>query len=312
MDPLETIYLSEQDKIEPIIDGKPIKGRELYVHCSTLVEDLGTKYLVYRDLRARGLVTKTNPPFVFKTYPRGSIPGKEPSDLWVDIISERGQFSLQKLFEEARHISGINKRFILAVVDEEADLTYYEVELRSPKGKLVCHKGPEGKGKGVLSGDKVFIWDQDFAQFLHNYEFFGKFVDSALGLSLFEAYYLIKKGMLEIEENEGKVSPEKFLEHAKSLEPKFDIIQKVYTHMKSRGLIVKTGFKYGSHFRAYKDDPETNHSPYLIWAAKADYVSTWPEVSRAIRLAHTVNKDFLIGAVNEDSVEYLGISRVKP
>jgi tRNA-intron endonuclease len=38
----------------------------------------------------------------------------------------------------------------------------------------------------------------------------------------------------------------------------------------------------------------------------------WPEVSRAVRLAHGVRKEILLGRVSEDEVEYVGMSRYRP
>jgi len=119
-------------------------------------------------------------------------------------------------------------------------------------------------------------------------------------------------GMLEVHDETGPITTEAFQKHANDIEPDFGVISAVYSHLKSSGLLVKTGFKYGSHFRAYKDDPDSSHSQYLVWAAKADYRSTWPEIGRAIRLAHTVNKDFLIAGHDGEKVDYLGIGRVKP
>jgi tRNA-intron endonuclease len=312
LDLIETAYLSESDKVTVVKDKEEITGEQLFIYCNKLVTDFETKFLVYRDLRSRGLVTKPTHPCTFKTYPRSSVPGKTPSDLWVDVVSERDGFVLPELFERADLVVGLRKKYVLAIVDEEGDLTYYEVERRTPKGKYPP-SAELGKGKGLVVGDKVLVWNQEFAKVINGAEFYGKQVSSkALGLSLFEADYLMSMGTLEIHNEAGPISTDAFNEHANGIEPDFSVISAVYSHLKGSGLLVKTGFKYGSHFRAYKDDPESSHSQYLVWAAKADYRSTWPEIGRAIRLAHTVNKDFLIAGWDGKKVDYLGISRVKP
>ena len=87
---------------------------------------------------------------------------------------------------------------------------------------------------------------------------------------------------------------------------------RVYKDMKGKGLIVKTGFKYGTHFRVYKGDPETEHALYLVHAVTSTYNSTWPEISRAVRLAHGVKKELLIGRVMDDNAEYVRLKRVRP
>src|SRR3990172_8366876 len=75
--------------------------------------------------------------------------------------------------------------------------------------------------------------------------------------------------------------------------------------MKKRGIVAKTGFKYGSHFRAYEGDPERTHAKYLVHALPATYRGMWPEVIRAVRLAHGVKKQLLLGAGGEEIVRYI-------
>ena len=76
--------------------------------------------------------------------------------------------------------------------------------------------------------------------------------------------------------------------------------------------LVKTGFKYGSHFRAYEGDPGKQHARYLVHAVPKDYTAMWPEVSRAVRLAHGVKKEILLGRVTDKDVEYVSLSRYRP
>jgi len=77
-------------------------------------------------------------------------------------------------------------------------------------------------------------------------------------------------------------------------------------------MVVKTGFKYGTHFRVYEDDPEKTHARYLVHALPEDYSTTWPEMSRAVRLAHGVKKEILFAWVREQGTEYLRLTRVRP
>jgi len=314
LDLIETALLLENSKIRVVKDKKTLDAQTLFAYCSGILPGFETKYLVYRDLRARGLVVKASHPTSFKMYPRGTIPGKVHSDTWVEAVSERDAFSLPDIMTLAKRMIELRKRFILALVDEEGDLTYYMLEQKEVKGPFDQSAVPKTKGKGLLLGDKVFLWDQEASQPLHSKEFYGKFLTEALGLSLFEAAYLKEMGVLDIlDPKTGKTMSKKaILDYALVIEPLFETLLGVYSDLKSKGLIVKTGFKYGSHFRAYKGDPENTHSQYLIWAASSDYTTSWPEISRAIRLAHTVNKEFLIGSRKGHVVEYLGIERMRP
>jgi len=76
--------------------------------------------------------------------------------------------------------------------------------------------------------------------------------------------------------------------------------------------VVKTGFKYGSHFRVYDGDPSSHHSKYLVHAVPFDYKTSWPEISRAVRLAHGVKKDIIFGRVSKTQVDYVRLRRVRP
>ena len=82
--------------------------------------------------------------------------------------------------------------------------------------------------------------------------------------------------------------------------------------MKKNGLIVKTGFKFGSHFRAYTKKPGETHAEYLIHAVNADFKSLWSEISRAVRLAHSVNKEIIFAKVNKNYIDYIKFGRLRP
>ena len=99
---------------------------------------------------------------------------------------------------------------------------------------------------------------------------------------------------------------------ARELQPDFDLRLDAFKDLKGKGLIVKTGFKYGSHFRAYEGDPGKQHARYLIHAVPEDYKAMWPVESRAERLVHCVMKEILLGRVSEKEVEYLSMSRYRP
>src|SRR5439155_1587307 len=91
----------------------------------------------------------------------------------------------------------------------------------------------------------------------------------------------------------------------------FDLRLRAYEDLTGRGVISKTGFKYGSHFRAYEGDPETHHAKYLVHVVPKGHRGAWPEISRAVRLAHGVKKQILFGEVG-DGVRYVKLERIRP
>jgi tRNA-intron endonuclease len=162
--------------------------------------------------------------------------------------------------------------------------------------------------------DRVIIADKDEAATLHAGHFFGKTIGPTLQLSLIEAAFLVELGPLELRDakTNREVSPIALKKRARAVQPDFDLRLDAFKDMKGKGLVVKTGFKYGSHFRAYEGDPSKQHARYLVHAVPKGYTAMWPEVSRAVRLAHGVKKEILLGRVAEKEVEYVSLNRYRP
>jgi len=144
-------------------------------------------------------------------------------------------------------------------------------------------------------------------------EFFGKPFGEMLQLSFVEGLYLLKKHILEIQTTDGTIlTEEKCVHLMQKSQP--DITQRlvVFQDLKQRGLLVKTGFKFGAHFRAYSKHPEQTHAEYLIHVIEKGFTSIWAEVSRAVRLAHSVNKEFLFACIDGKTIEYIRLGRLRP
>jgi tRNA-intron endonuclease len=267
--------------------------------------------VVYKDLRERGYYVQPGVPD-FRVYPRGGHPGKTQAEFYVFVISERTPLPLAQLAEPARLASNMRRRLMLAVVDEESDITYYETKEKEMGGKM----GPEPSGgKATLLEDRVVLWDQESSERLHQHGFYGKPVGGRLQLSLVESAYLLEKGLIEIEERNGSpMDLDGFRQRAQEIEPDFEMKYRVYRDLRANRMVVKTGFKFGTHFRVYKrvEGPtKVPHSEYLVHAVSQDYVFHLPVISRAVRLAHSVRKQ-MVFAYGEEDVHYLEIRRLKP
>jgi tRNA-intron lyase len=69
-----------------------------------------------------------------------------------------------------------------------------------------------------------------------------------------------------------------------------DLRHATYRDLLIKGWLPKTGFKYGTHFRVYASGAMTGHSELLVHCLGADERLTWENLSRAIRLSHSVRK----------------------
>lgn len=313
LDLLEALYLMESDRLVVEQEGQPATVEQLIRVAASHHEGFEILYIVYRDLRQRGYVVKSDAgDFDFRVFPRGGTPSTTPTKYWVLAISERSVCVVRSLFEEAERSENTRKELLLAVVDEEGDLTYYRASTGAPSA--TPRPPPSAKAEGFFLEDRVLVADATAGDALYAQGFFGKRIGKTLQLSLIETAHLMAKGALRMEyPSSGKsMTLSAFRKRASQIQPDFDLRLKAYDDLRKRGLIVKTGFKYGSHFRVYDGDPDTHHSKYLVHAVPWDYETIWPEMSRAVRLAHGVKKDILFARVTKRQVGYLRLRRVRP
>lgn len=313
MDLLEAVYLVEAERLEVRRAGRPLSARDLFRAAGTAVPSFEILYLVYRDLRQRGYVVEARGGSIdFQVYPRGGAPKKTPSKYWVRALSERAVFDLAELLDRAEEAAAVRKTLLLGLVDEESDLTYYSVREAHPRGHRAIGS-PKERTVVHFLGDRAVVIDEAQARALHDSRFFGKMVGRRLQLSLLETAFLLKSGFADVRnsETDRPIGLARLVREAKAVQPDFPLRLRAYEDLTERGVISKTGFKYGSHFRAYEGDPESHHAKYLVHVVPKGHRGAWPEISRAVRLAHGVKKQILFGEVGE-AVRYVKLERVRP
>jgi len=316
LDRFESVYLAEMARIELAgPGGRPVAWPAVFRRAVRADPEFPVRYLVYRDLRQRGYVVRaTPPPAAFAVLPRGGILHKTPSRYWVEVLSERVPFDLARLFDLAERAQSAKKALLLALVDEESDLTYYRVRRSSPRGALVPTPVPPST-EGWLSNDRVTVHAPEAVEALGKALAFGSRVGGRLELSLLEATYLVETGQMSLRDsNSGRPVPLEQLERrARRLDPHFAERRTAYRELRERKLVVKTGFKYGSHFRAYPRNPEHSHARYLVQAVPETHRAPWPGVAGSIRVAQGVRKEFLVAGVGAGrTVRFLSLDRVRP
>ncbi len=313
LDLLEAVYLVEAERLEVRRGGRAVSARDLFRAAGAAVPSFEIRYLVYRDLRQRGYIVESRSGSVdFQVYPRGGAPKKTPSKYWVRALSERAVFDLAELLERAEEAAAVRKTLLLGLVDEESDLTYYGVREAHPRGHRPIDT-PKERVVIHFLGDRAVVIDETQARALHEAGFFGKMIGRRLQLSLLETAFLLKGGFAEVRnaETDRPIGLARLRNEAKAIQPDFDLRLRAYEDLTGRGVISKTGFKYGSHFRAYEGDPEAHHAKYLVHVVPKGHRGAWPEISRAVRLAHGVKKQILFGEVG-DGVRYVKLERVRP
>lgn len=127
---IEAVFLAETERLDVMKGDDKASLDELIKLGSSVEEEFYNKYIVYKDLRGRGLQVRTGLKFGtdFRTYERGSSVGKGHSKKLVHVVPEEYTCSFPEMAGKLRLAKNVNKDMIYAIVDEEGDVTYYLVD----------------------------------------------------------------------------------------------------------------------------------------------------------------------------------------
>lgn len=311
LDLIEATFLLECRRLEVLSAGRSLGFKEMFTYASSVSEGFDIRYLVYRDLRQRGFVVKTESgTFDFSVFPRGSNMSNSRPVYMVRTVFERTAVDITTFSAEISQSDDKGKQLLYGVVDEEGDITYYMMSNKDPRGKVF--EEPARAVEGVLVGSRVLIFDPEQAEVLRAGGFYGKSLEGMLQLSLIESSHLVSKGLLDIRSLDGlKLSGKDLMQAGRETQDEFDLRMKAFSALRGRGLVVKTGFKYGTHFRVYEGSPDSCHARYLVHAVPASEVTMWPEISRTVRLSGGVKKEILFCRIS-DRIEFLEFRWFRP
>jgi len=178
-------------------------------------------------------------------------------------------------------------------------------------------KKKKKKVKAVLTRERVVTENTDAAHELYNQSRFGSILeDGKVQLSLLEAFYLMEKGKLSVNDyRKKKVSFDDFIKKTKRVEPNFWIRYCVFKDIRDRGYIIKTALKFGADFRVYDRGvkPGEDHARWIVYPVHEGSALTWYDFAAKNRVAHSTKKRLMIGIVdNEGDVTYYEIKWIRP
>ncbi|WEL18961.1 tRNA splicing endonuclease [Halorhabdus sp. SVX81] len=311
--PVEAAHLLYRGDVEHVRDattGDALDFRTLV--SSAAVSEIDV--LVYKDLRDRGFyLSPAREGWVddpagadFVVYPRGQGPWDDDVAYRIRAISERTAVSAATLGDS-----------VLAVVDEESAITYLETGHPEIGGSTTVDLST-GVAADLL-GDRVLVWDPPEA--LYHEGFYGQPLDDETGeplqLSLIEAAALARQGVLDVEGGADAI-----IECGREVEgERFDRRLAVYRALRERGVVPKTGYKFGADFRTYADVETVDslgHSELLVRVLPADHAFTPRDLALDVRLAHGVRKRMVFALVAEADadgdprIEWLEVGRLTP
>ena len=257
LSPVEALYLSETGRIDLTPEDLSFVFDE---------RRFETIYPIYRDLRRKGFGIRVGRE-IMATGKRGKLRALP--------FRERDGVILGGLLRKIRR-----GRMIAMVVDDELDITSYEISLFKPQNYQLPLEGGEFRIAGSLA----------------------LLPDLTSSISLYEANYLSEKGSARIVPAEG----------LNGIKENRDFLMRyrVYEHLRDHGYVPKSGFKYGSDFRVYNFKIDEIHAPYLVHCYRERRRLLWNEISRASRLAQNVKKKMLFATVGS-KVNYIKFERIK-
>ncbi len=206
---------------------------------------------------------------------------------------------------------------------EEDDGDRISVEPVEIEDGLVPSDLGDSQRAGRLRGDKVLVPD---GIFFYERGGFGEPTaeeGAETELSAEEALYLFKKGKLSIVTEDGKSAAtiDELLSRMTRVLPDIYIRFQVYADLRDRGYVVRSGLKYGTHFRVYDrgvkpkrgEREEWEHAKFLAHGIPESAVYSIAELSRFVRLSHSVRKILWLAVVDgEGDTTYFQITRATP
>ena len=132
---IEALYLAEKKKII-ILDGrnKEIEFDNLLKKARKVEPNVWIRYSVFRDIRDRGYIIKTALKFGadFRVYDRGVKPGEDHAKWIIFPVHEGETLTWYEFAAKNRVAHSTKKKLMMGIVDDEGDVTYYEIRWVRP------------------------------------------------------------------------------------------------------------------------------------------------------------------------------------
>ena len=177
---------------------------------------------------------------------------------------------------------------------------------------------PKQKARGKLFENRVVVWDIEASRRLFKDGYYGKPLgipkpkdfefDAPLVLDLMEAYHLMLRKSIAVEDQLGReLTPKQLQEVCESSYTDFKEKFMVYRKLREAGYVVTPGIKFGSDFAVYEHGPGIDHAPYIVQVMGPSSTMTATSMVRSGRLATTVRKQFIIAIPDpgKKTVEFL-------
>ena len=130
----EALYLLEKKKVEIKQNNKKLTFEKFNEKIRELDNKIQTKYQVFKDMRNRGYIVKTALKFgaEFRVYDKGVQPGEDHAKWILYPVRESDGLTWHDFSAKNRVAHSTKKNLLIGIVDEENDVTYYEIRWTKP------------------------------------------------------------------------------------------------------------------------------------------------------------------------------------
>lgn len=125
----ESLFLVSEGKMIVFFGKKELDEDKLTRKLKKLDKKIETKFAVFRDLRKKGYIIKTALKFgaEFRVYEKGNKPGETHARWILYTAKEHESINWHEFAAKNRIAHSTNKALLIGIVDEEGDVSYYEV-----------------------------------------------------------------------------------------------------------------------------------------------------------------------------------------
>ncbi len=167
----------------------------------------------------------------------------------------------------------------------------------------------------TISKGRVWVTDEKEAKELSS-RGFGEEKDGKLFLSPEESTFLKeKRKSFLISSGKKDLDFDGLMKEFGKIDKEFSRKYIVYRDLRNRGYVVKTGFKFGTHYRIYGRGvrPGEGHAIWLVHVVPEEFKCDFHTFSGKVRLAQNVRKKMVYAVVDkEGDITFYRIERFSP
>lgn len=135
LSPVETVYLVAKKRLALLNEKNKKVSLDFFVKkVRRKDKNFWVRYAAFKDLRDRGYIVKTALKFGadFRVYDRGIKPGSDHARWIAYPVSEHKQLTWRDFSSKNRVAHSTKKKLLICVVDDEGDVSYWEVGWMRP------------------------------------------------------------------------------------------------------------------------------------------------------------------------------------